>query len=308
MRKKRHSAINGQSISCHASLRPIGGGTSGPAGYILMLRPIEQVRQLVHQQLGTQASLTLDDLTSQSIRMREVFRQARIAAKGTAPVLVQGEGGVGKNHLVRAIHNDSQRADKPFIVIDCRAIPHELMSSEFLGRERGTGILGQPSKFELAHGGTLLLDQVETLSLELQTALLRVLETGHVMRLGGRRTIQLDVRVMAATTANLEQQVADGSFIAHLYYRFGVFNIEIPPLRDRVEDIPLIAERFLARTSQHDDRPYWIDEEAVSIMRRYPWPGNVREMESVLERAINNSQDGVIRVVDLPEWCVAAGS
>ncbi len=293
--------VDGRSITCLASLRLIGEGAARPAGYIVMLRPIEQVRQLVHQQLGTQATLTLDDLTSQTPRMREILRQARIAARGTAPVLIRGEGGVGKNHLARAIHNDSQRAEKPFIVIDCRAIPHELMPSEFLGRERGTGILGRPSKFELAHGGTLLLDQVETLSLELQTALLRVLETGHVMRLGGSRPIQLDVRIMAATTANLETNVAEGSFIPHLYYRFGVFNIEIPPLRERVEDIPLVAERFLARISQRDDRPYWINDETVAILCRYPWPGNVREMESVLERAISQSHDGVIRVVDLPE-------
>lgn len=293
--------VNGRPITCLASLRPIGEGAMPPAGYIVMLRPIEQVRQLVHQQMGTQATLTLDDLSSQSIRMREVLRQARIAARGTAPVLIQGEGGVGKNHLARAIHNDSYRADKPFIVIDCRAIPHELMASEFLGLERGTGILGRPSKFELAHGGTLLLDQVESLSLELQTALLRVLETGHVMRLGGARPIQLDVRIMAATTANMEQLVAEDSFISHLYYRFGVFNITIPPVRERLEDVPLIAERFLARISSQDDQAYWIDEEALAILRRYPWPGNVREMESVLERAISQSHNEVIRVVDLPE-------
>jgi transcriptional activator for dhaKLM operon len=175
------------------------------------------------------------------------------------------------------------------------------MTSEFLGRERGTGILGRPSKFELAHGGTLLLDQVESLSLELQTALLRVLETGHVMRLGGAQPIRLDVRIMAATTANLEQQVAEGSFISHLYYRFGVFNITIPPVRDRLEDVPIIAERFLARISSKDDQAYWIDKEALAILRRYPWPGNVREMESALERAISQSHDGVVRVVDLPE-------
>lgn len=293
--------VNGRSISCLASLRAIGEGTTRPASYIVMLRPIEQVRRLVHQQMGTQATLTLDDLTSQSTRMREVLRQARIAAKGKAPVLIRGEGGVGKNHLARAIHNDSQRADKPFVVIDCRAIPHELMASEFLGQEKVTGILGRPSKFELAHGGTLLLDQVESLSLELQTALLRVLETGHVMRLGGTHPIPLDVRIMAATTSNLEQMVGEDNFIPHLYYRFGVFNIHIPPVRERLEDVPLIAERFLARISQRDDRPYWINDEAMAVLHRYPWPGNVREMESVLERAINQSQDGIVRVVDLPE-------
>jgi transcriptional activator for dhaKLM operon len=233
--------------------------------------------------------------------MRQVLRQARIAARGTAPVLLRGEGGVGKNHLARAIHKDSQRADKPFVVVDCRAIPHELMASEFMGHEKDATIGGRPSKFELAHGGTLLLDQIESLSLELQISLLRVLETGHVMRLGGTHAIPVDVRIMAATTADLPQRVTEGNFVSHLYYRFGVFNIEIPPVRERVEDVPLMAERFLARISDRDDRPYWIDEEASKVLCRYPWPGNVREMESALERAMSLCQDATIRVVDLPE-------
>jgi transcriptional activator for dhaKLM operon len=233
--------------------------------------------------------------------MRLVLRQARIAARGEAPVLIRGEGGVGKNHLARAIHNDSRRAHKTLLVIDCRAIPHELMASELLGHEKGPGGDGRPSKFELANGGTLLLDQVESLSLELQTALLRVLETGHVMRLGGTRAIPLDLRIIALTTENLEERVTEGSFVSHLYYRFGVFNIDIPPLRERAEDIPLLAERFLARLSQRDDRAYWVDGEAQKVLGRYPWPGNVREMESVLERALSHSRDGVIRLVDMPE-------
>ncbi|UCG25087.1 MAG: PTS-dependent dihydroxyacetone kinase operon transcriptional regulator DhaR [Chloroflexota bacterium] len=308
--------VDDQSITCLASLRPIGARPAGagrhgerparagmnqPVGHILLLRPIEQVRRLVHQQIGSKAAVTLDDLPSQTPRMREVLRQARIAARGSAPVLISGEGGVGKNHLARAIHDDRGRTNRPFVVIDCRAIPHELMASEFLGQARGTGILGQPSKFELAHGGTLLLDQVESLSLELQTALLRVLETGHVMRLGGSQPIQLDVRIMAITTADLNQLVADGSFISHLYYRFGVFNIQIPPVRERVDDIPLIAERFLARIGQRGDRALWIDDAAMATLCRYPWPGNVREMESALERAVALSQDGVVRVVNLPD-------
>jgi transcriptional regulator of acetoin/glycerol metabolism len=293
--------VDGRPVDCLASLRTVHEGAPRPVGYIAMLRPMQQVRRLVHQQIGARAALTLDDLASQSAKMRQILRQARIAARGTAPVLISGEGGVGKNHLARAIHNEGRRADQPFIAIDCRAIPHELMTSEFLGHEKDANTDGRPSKFELAIGGTLLLDQIESLSLELQTALLRVLETGHVMRLGGTHPIPVDIRIMAATTANMEQLVVEGSFVPHLYYRFGVFNIFIPPLRERVEDIPLLAERFLARISQRDDRPFWIDEEALSVLRRYPWPGNVREMESVLERAINHSRDGFVRVVDLPD-------
>jgi transcriptional activator for dhaKLM operon len=208
---------------------------------------------------------------------------------------------VGKNHLARAIHNDSQRADKPFISINCRALPHELMISEFLGYERDSSNNTRPSKFELANGGTLLLDQIESLSLEMQAALLQVIETGHVMRLGSVRPIPVDVRIIAATTENLEQLVAEGHFISHLYYRFGVFNITIPPLRERIEDLPLLAERFLARITVSYNKASWIDDGALVVLRRYPWPGNVRELENVLERAIRHSSDDTIHLTDLPD-------
>lgn len=293
--------VNGQNSRCLVSLQPIAEGSDGPAGHIAMLRPIEQVRQLVHQQMGSRATLTLEDFSVESSRMRQVIRQARIAARGLAPVLIRGEGGVGKNHLARAIHNDSPRAEKPFMAIDCRAIPHELMASELLGHEKEGQTKGRPSKFELAHGGTLLLDEIENLSLEMQAALLQVLESGHVMRLGSTHPIPLNIRIMATTTTDLGQLVSEGSFISHLYYRFGVFSIAIPPLRERPDDISILAYRFLNRVSQRDGRSFHIDEETMTILGRYPWPGNVREMESVLERAVSHSQDGTIRPADLPE-------
>ena len=272
-----------------------------PVGYMMMLRPTEQVRRLVHQQVGSQATLKLEDIFAESAAMRPITRQARIAARGSAPVLLRGEGGVGKNHLARAIHNDSTRAEKPFISINCRAIPRELVVSEFLGYEKESGTNGRPSKFELANEGTLLLDQVESLSLEMQSALLQVIETGHVMRIGGTRPIPVNVRVVAATAADLERSVADGHFLSHLYYRFSVFNITIPPLRERREDILLIAKRLLARSARRHGQKMVLDEEASAILSRYPWPGNVRELEMVLERAAYQSNDHVIKVVDLPE-------
>ena len=231
--------------------------------------------------------------------MRRVMRQVSIAARGLAPVLLRGEGGVGKNHVAQAIHNDSSRASKPFMAINCRAIPHELMASELLGEENDIRI--RPSKFELAEGGTLLLDQVDSLSLEMQSALLKMIETVYVMRLGGTLPIAVDVRIIAATSEDLEQRVSEGGFLPHLYYRFGVFNITIPPLRQRAEDLPLLAERFLARITQRDSRATWIDDEAMTILRRYPWPGNVRELESALERALHQSQDGSIHISHLPD-------
>ena len=207
---------------------------------------------------------------------------------------------MGKNHLARVIHNDSERADEPFLAINCRAIPHELMISEFLGQERSGDVDGRPSKFELANGGTLMFDQIESLSLEMQAALLHVIETGHIMRLGSTHPIPVNVRIIAATGVNLEREVTEGHFLSHLYYRFGVFNILMPPLRDRPDDIPLLAERFLARITKQYERSVWIEDEAVTILCRYPWPGNVRELESVLERALTQSQDSTIRGADLP--------
>ena len=286
-------------VRCLVSLRPIIDGSSQVVGYIALLRPIEQVRKLVQQQAGAHALITIDDVYGESTAMRSVLRQIRIAAKGLAPVLLHGEGGVGKNHVAQAIHNDGSRAGKPFLAINCRAIPHELMANELLGEENDVRI--RPSKFELAEGGTLLLDQVESLSLEMQAALLQVIETGHVMRLGGIQPIAVDVRIVSATGEDLEQLVADGGFLSHLYYRFGVFNITIPPLRQRAEDLPLLAERFLARITARESRATWIDDEALAIMRRYPWPGNVRELESVLERALHQSQDDIIRAQNLPD-------
>lgn len=298
--------VNDHSAHCLVNLRPVYEGRSH-IGFIMMIRPIEHVRRLVHQQIGVEATLSLDDIadSSQSAAMRRVIRQARIAARGTAPVLLRGEGGVGKNHLARAIHNDGAHRDAPFISINCQAIPHELMISEFMGHDESSSARSRPSKFELAAGGTILLDQIEHLSLEMQASVLHLVETGHVLRLGSPRPIPIEVRIIAATTADLEQSVRDGSFLSHLYYRFGVFNISLPPLRERAEDIPLLAERFLARLTRNQDRASWIDDEALAILGEYPWPGNVRELESLLERAISHSNDGVIRRHDLPQSVVS---
>ena len=288
-------------IRCLVTLRPIHDAGSEPSSYVALLNPIEHVREIAQQQYGTQTGLSLEDVLAESAGMRRVVRQARTAARGLAPVLIQGEGGVGKNLLARAIHNDGPRASRPFIDINCRAIPHELMTREILGHEQDNNTRGQPSKFELADGGTLLLDQIENLTLELQAALLHVIETRHVTRLGSSLPIPVDIRIVGATTANLEELVAQGSFLPHLFYRFGVFKIEVPSLRERVEDIPLLAERFLARHTALGSRAMWIEDEAVRFLTRYPWPGNVRELESALERAMSQCRDSVIRPGDLPE-------
>jgi transcriptional activator for dhaKLM operon len=293
--------LDGHTANVLINLRPVREGDFN-TGFIALLKPIEQVRKLVYQQVGAQASFSFEDVSSHSTEMRSVLRQLRIASRGTAPVLLFGEGGVGKTHLARTIHDAGPRALQPFISINCRTIPRELLISEFLGYEKDEAHESRPSKFELADGGTLLLDHIETLSLEVQATLVQVIETGHVMRIGSIRPIPVDVRIIATASDDLASLVTDGSFNSHLYYRFGVFNISIPPLRERKEDIPVLAERFLTRLSPGKNPAITINEGAMRILCRYPWPGNVREFEMVLERAIHLGQNNnVIDVVDLPE-------
>jgi len=298
--------VDGHTVDCIVSLQPIVGGLQGPVGYIATLRPIERVHRLVHRLVGSQATLTLEDVQGNSTAIRRVRRQARIAARGTAPVLIRGEDGVGKNPLARAIHNQSARAEGPFIAINCLALPHELIASELLGYEGGAFsdalAEGRPSKFELTDGGTLFLDEMDSLTLEMQAALQQIIETGHVLRLGGTRPLPVDVRIIGATSADLDERVAEGSFRSDLYYRFGVFIIDLSPLRERTEDIPLLVERFLARITQKMDCAAFITDEALEVLSRYPWPGNVRELEQVLERAVAASSDGTIQVQDLPPF------
>jgi transcriptional activator for dhaKLM operon len=293
--------INGRATTTIASLHPIAEGNASPVGYMAIFRSLGQKSQLVESRSSNSSSLTLDDLPTQSPAMQRVLRQAQTAAKGTAAVLLRGEGGVGKTLIARAIHNAGERRDRPFMAINCRAIPHALLSQEFLGYEKTGARNGRPSKFEMTHGGTLFLGQIESLSLEMQAALLHIIETGTVMRIGGNQPIPVDVRIIAASSADLEQAVAEENFIGQLYYRFNIFNIKIPPLRDRLEDIPLLAERFFKRMEEGDDSPVYIDEDVMAVLYRYPWPGNIRELENVLERAGYHSHDGIIRPLDLPE-------
>jgi transcriptional activator for dhaKLM operon len=293
--------VNSRSITTIASLYPIAEGSASPVGYMAILRPLDQRMRLAENRRYGQATLSFDDLSAQSPTMQRVLRQARTAARGTAAVLLRGEGGVGKNHIARAIHNASERRDQPFLAINCRAIPHTMMSQEFLGYEDSRAQDGRLSKFELAQGGTLFLGQIESLSLEMQAALLHTIETGTVMRIGGTRPIPVDVRIIAASSADLERAVAEENFLGQLYYRFNIFNIKIPPLRDRLEDIPHLAQRFFERMGKDPDTTVVINEEVMAVLYRYPWPGNIRELENVLERARYHSHDGIIRPLDLPE-------
>ena len=222
--------------------------------------------------------------------MRRVLRLVEQVAPSSATVLVLGESGVGKELVAEAIHALSHRASGPLVKIDCAAIPDTLLESELFGHERGafTGALSRkPGRFELADGGTVFLDEIATMSLPLQAKLLRVLQSGDFRRVGGTEVLHVDVRLIAATNENPEERVARGLFREDLYYRLNVIQVEVPPLRERREDIPLLAEHFLRTYAARNDKPLaGFSREALDVLTAYDWPGNVRELENAVESAV----------------------
>jgi transcriptional activator for dhaKLM operon len=280
--------VHGQTRTCLTSLRLVRAHPSEePVNYIVTLRQIEHVHQLVNRLVGAHASLTLNDLISHSTAAKRVRRQALAAADAKACLLIQGEAGTGKNVLARAIHNSSRRAVGPFLSVNCRAVPHELVLGEFLGYEAGSFKMpaGQPSKFELAHGGTLFLDEVDAMPFDMQAALLRVIEMHDVIRLGGKRVIPVDVRIIASSHTLLEARAGEGSFRSDLLLRLSSFVINMPPLRECGEDIPHLINRVVDRLRNQLGHRVRLTSEAEAALLAYPWPGNIRELESVLERA-----------------------
>jgi len=275
------------------------------SGFVLTLRSIERVQRLVHRMSGARARLTFAHIIGESHQLVEAIRLARIAAGSTSNVLLHGETGTGKEIFAQSIHNASSRADGPFVAINCAAIPRELITSELFGYEGGsfTGAdkQGRPGKFELAHGGTLFLDEIGDMPRDLQTSLLRAIETRTIMRIGGQSVVPVDVRIIAATHKDLAEEARQGNFRFDLYFRLNVFTIEVPPLRQREGDIPLLAQHFIQQQSRALERPLGITPEALAALQAYPWPGNVRELENSLERAIYIAQRSTISLEDLPE-------
>lgn len=300
--------VQGLQIGCLISLIPIQwqlDRVNNVEGFILALRRLDQVHRMVQRMVGARSNFTFASIIGSSHAINQVRRQAQAAARSSAPLLIVGESGTGKGVLARVIHNESARADGPFVTVNCRVLPRDLIVGEFLGYEigafQGNGLHGQPGKFELAHGGTLHLEEIEALPLDMQTALLRVIETGEVMRLGGQRVTCADVRLIATTSVNLERLVADGDFRADLYYALSRMTIRLAPLRERIADLPLLIRDVLERMHRQTGRDVSISYEAQQIMRCYPWPGNVRELENVLERAASLSDTAMIDVWHLPD-------
>ena len=231
-----------------------------------------------------------EQIVGRSATLRRVLRQVEVVAPTDSGVLIQGETGPGKELIARAVHNRSDRRDRPFIKVNCAAIPSGLLESELFGHEKGafTGAIARkPGRFELADKGTLFLDEVGDIPLDLQAKLLRVLQEREFERLGSTRTQQVDVRVVAATHRDLKQMVAEGTFRSDLYYRLHVFPLTIPALRDRPEDIPLIVRHFVGKYSQRMNRSIeTISPHTMEVLKDYSWPGNVRELQNFIERAV----------------------
>jgi two-component system, NtrC family, response regulator AtoC len=278
-----------------------------PEELSLMIQKITAQQALVRENAVLRQALTraygFRDLVSKNQAMQALFDLARSAAHSASTVLVLGESGTGKEVLARAIHAESPRAAKPFVEVSCAALTESLLESELFGHERGafTGANARrKGKFEAAHGGTLFLDEIGDIGPKLQLDLLRVLEERHFQRLGGNETIEVDVRIIAATNRDLKKAVAAGTFREDLFYRLDVIVLAIPPLRQRREDIPLLVERFLERLSVELVKPLeGVSKEAMEALIDHDWPGNVRELRNALERGAVVAKGPVLQVGDL---------
>ena len=239
------------------------------------------------------------DIVGQSRALKAVLRDVGIVAATSSTVLIEGETGTGKELIAQTIHNLSPRRHRNFSKINCAAIPSGLLESELFGHEKGafTGaVMRKIGRFELAHEGTLFLDEIADIPLELQPKMLRVLQEQEFERLGGTQTIRVNVRLVAATSRELPQMITDRQFRGDLYYRLNVFPIRVPPLRERIEDIPMLVRHFMDKYAREMNRPVeTIPPQVMEQLSRYHWPGNIRELQNVIERAVILSPDKVLR-------------
>jgi len=265
----------------------------------------------LHQKL--EERFRFENIIAKSPEMQRVIEVIKIVAKSNATVLITGNSGTGKELVARAIHSQSHRRGKPFIAVSCAALPESLLESELFGHEKGsfTGAYTQKKgKFEIANRGSLFLDEIGEMSANIQVHLLRVLEEKEFTRVGGNELIKVDVRVISATNKDLKEAIANGGFREDLYYRLNVVTIELPPLRERREDIPLLAHYFLKKFVEENQKEITeFSPDATDFLLKYEWPGNVRELENAIERAVILAKNPSIEVTDLPQGnLLTAGS
>lgn len=251
-----------------------------------------------------------EELLGQSEAMREIYRLIETVAKTDATVLITGESGTGKELVARAIHRRSERSTAPFVAMNCSALPAEILENELFGHEKGafTGALAEKHGcFELADGGTLFFDEIGEMPFELQAKLLRALEERKFRRLGGREEVSVDVRLISATNRDVRAAVREKSLREDLFYRLAVVEVELPPLRERLNDLPLLVEDFIARFSEKNAKKVsGLTRDTLDILLRHPWPGNVRELRNVIERAVILCQGRHLTPADLPKHMLSA--
>jgi DNA-binding NtrC family response regulator len=261
-------------------------------------------RELIYLHSEMERYIEYDFIMGKTAQMKEIYDVIQKVARLPATVLIRGESGTGKELVARIIHRESALSENPFVTVNLASIPNELIESTLFGHEKGafTGAHRQRfGKFELAHKGTLFLDEIGDLKFDLQAKLLRAIQEGEIERVGGAKTIKVDARLIAATSINLEEAVKDGDFREDLFYRINVIPINLPPLRERLADIPQLVELFIKRYNQKFRKKLeGISEGALSILRNYTWPGNIRELENLIERLIAISDGNMISEKDIP--------
>ncbi len=315
--KRENPALPVIMISGHGNIEMAVRATKNGA-YDFLEKPLSLERVvLVSKRALERGSLEMENLAlkesltrkwvliGETPAMKALKRQIETAAKGNARVLISGESGSGKEVVARLLHAQSQRAGEPFVEVNCAAIPHELIESELFGHEKGsfTGAFEQKKgKFELADGGTLFLDEIADMSPQTQAKLLRVIEMQEFQRVGGSKSISVDVRVIAATNKDLPERIKEGKFRDDLYFRLNVIPIATPPLRQRLDDIPLLVEHFLELfAAEYGQAPKKLSPGAVQKLREYEWPGNIRELRNLIERLVIMSPSDTIEETAIME-------
>jgi len=273
-------------------------------GVVLVIREMKRVRSLAHKIYGARARYCFDDIVGEDDRLARCITVLKRAADSDFPIVITGESGTGKEMFAHAIHNHSHRSEGPFIPLNCAAIPKDLLESELFGYDEGafTGAKrgGNPGKFELADGGTIFLDEIDSMPLDMQAKLLRLIEEKRVLRLGGKGFIPVDIRIISASNKDLLERIAEGAFRDDLYFRLNVVSVSLPPLRERPGDIPLLARHFIGKyTKSAGEAERLLTPEILESLQSYEWPGNARELSNWVERLLALGNDGASGV-DVP--------
>lgn len=293
-------------IECNVSVTPVQGGNKY-IGYVIFAKKAASFRNVVNKVAGFYSKYSFNDIITKNPKMLSVIQEAKRIAANDCTVLITGESGTGKELFAHSIHGASTRSKGPFVAINCAALPQDLVESELFGYEKGafTGASkeGCPGKFEMANNGTIFLDEIGELPLEIQSKLLRVLDNHTITRIGGKNEKPLDVRVIAATNRNLFDEMQRNNFRGDLYYRINVFNIKLVPLRERPEDVELCANIFLGSLNDKNNKgKKYFNEAFMESIKGYIWPGNVRELENVIKRAYYLSEEDLISLAAIPDY------